>query len=57
MPPGFTDSQLADQFAEYFINKIDKIRDSFFGSDPYKATENDVPQLKKFTSMMEQQIS
>ena len=43
-PTGTTDIQLAD----FFLNKIDKIRDRFTNIPAYKPRQLDTPKLKKF---------
>ena len=40
MPPGNSDTEIAQGFAKYFVEKIDKIRDKFECVPPYS------PQLK-----------
>ena len=48
MPEDKSDAQLAEEFAEFFIDKIDKIRRQFHNTVAYISEEKDVPQLKQF---------
>ena len=49
MPLGKTDSQLAEEFATFFLEKIDRIRDRFKGIAPYHPRQLGTPHLEKFT--------
>ena len=53
-------SQLSEDFATYFLDKIDKIRERFKGIEQYQPSELEIPQLVKFapvtTSMLAQII-
>ena len=46
---GTTNSQLAEDFADYFLEKIDKIREGFTNLPAYKPNKSDTPKLKNFT--------
>ena len=35
MPPARTDTQLTEDFAPFFLDKIDRIREKFTGVEPY----------------------
>lgn len=49
MPPARMDEKLAEDFAMFFLDKIDKIRDRFTGIEVYKPRQPDIPKLVKFT--------
>ena len=55
-PPHKTDEELAEQFADYFQEKIAKICEILRDKPRYKTTTKDVPRLVKFTPMTEQQV-
>ena len=38
LPPNKTDEELAEDFAGYFLSKIEKIRDTFTNTPPYRDT-------------------
>ena len=48
MPQDKNDVQLAEEFTEFFIDKIDKIRQQFHNTVAYISEAKDTPQLKKF---------
>ena len=56
MPQGKTDTQLAEEFAEFFIDKIDKIRQQFQNTVAYVSEANDIPQLMKFNPVTESEV-
>ena len=57
MPPGKSVSDLAEHFSQYFISKIDKIRDLFTDVPSYKPDVNEsIPQFAKFEVLTEPQI-
>ena len=56
MPLGKTDSQLAEDFAIFFLNKIERIRDKFQGIEPYQPRQLDTPQLEKFAPITTRQL-
>ena len=56
MPLGKTDSQLAEEFATFFLEKIDRIRDKFKGIAPYQPRQLETPQLAKFTPITSRQL-
>ena len=47
MPQDKNDVQLAEEFAEFFIDKIDKIRQQFHNTVAYISEAKDTPQLKE----------
>ena len=48
MPQDKNDVQLAEEFTEFFIDKIDKIHQQFHNTVAYISEAKDTPQLKKF---------
>ena len=48
LPTAKSDEQLAEEFATYFLNKIDKIRERFINIEPYQPSRLDIPWLSKF---------
>ena len=48
MPPGKTDQLLADEFADYFLTKIKKIRDDLAECVAYSPTHADIEPLNQF---------
>ena len=53
---GTTNSQLAEDFADYFLEKIDKIREGFTNLPAYKPNKRDTPKLKNFTTIPQNQL-
>ena len=49
LPMDTTDSELAENFADFFLNKIDRIREEFTNIPAYQPNEIDTPKLKNFT--------
>jgi hypothetical protein len=47
---------LSEQFADYFYNKIVKIRRSLEGCDMYTPTHREVPQLTEFSPLSQDQV-
>ena len=56
LPKGTTNSQLAEDFTDYFLEKIDKIREGFTNIPAYKPNKRDTPKLKNFTSITQNQL-
>ena len=58
LPDGKSNQELADQFAEYFINKIQIIRNNLNSYDKYHVDEaQQVPTLGKFEPLMEDEVA
>ena len=61
MPPSTSNSQLSEQFVEFFHTKIEKIREKIKDTEPYQPRQLDVPLLRKFapvtTSQLEKTIT
>lgn len=55
MPPGKTDDELANEFAEFFINKIEKIKDALKDFTPYEHPDSNPPPFK-FRELTEKEI-
>ena len=54
LPDCESDKDLANRFANYFIEKIDKIRAKFNNIPPYKPQiREDIPKLVKFAKITE----
>ena len=56
MPPNKTDEELANSFANYFLDKTDQIRLMFDGTPTYKSECSGVPRLRKFHPLTESQV-
>ena len=56
LPTGTTISQLAENFADFFLNKIDKIREGFTNTPAYKPRQPDTPKFRKFTPVTQSQL-
>ena len=56
MPPGKSDAELADNFMNFFLNKIHKIRQQFMGTDAYSSEPSDTPRLRRFQPFTESQV-
>ena len=54
---GTTNSQLAEDFADFFLNKIDRIREEFTNIPAYQPKQLDTPKLKKFTPVTQSQLA
>ena len=48
MPPSTSNSQLGEEFAEFFHTKIERIKKKFKDIEPYQPIQLGVPQLRKF---------
>ena len=58
LPDGISNQELADQFADYFINKIQLIRDSLDNYDKYHTeSTSHIPILGKFEPLMEDEVA
>ena len=56
MPLGKMDSELAEEFATFFLEKIDKIRDRFKEIAPYRPRQLGTTRLEKFTPISSSQL-
>ena len=56
MPQNKNDAQLAEEFTEFFIDKIDKIHQQFHNTVAYISETNDIPQLRKFNPVTESNV-
>ena len=56
MPLGKTDSELAEDFATFFLEKIDKIRVRFKEIAPYRPRQLGTTRLEKFTPITSSQL-
>ena len=57
MPPHNSDESLANHLADYFITKIDKIRDNFSQTPVFIAEATDIPTLQKFAPLTAEQVT
>ena len=48
LPPSLSDEKMANEFADYFINKIQSIRDSLNTSSKYSASPENAPNFSAF---------
>ena len=56
MPENKSDAQLAEEFTEIFLDKIDKICQQFHNTVAYISEEKDIPQLKKFNPVTDSTV-
>ena len=56
LPPNKTNQELAEDFARFFISKIEKIRESIINTPAYKATHQDIPKFLYFCPLMESEV-
>ena len=56
LPTGTTDSQLAEDFADFFFNKMNRIREEFAKIPAYQLNEINTPKLKTFTPITQSQL-
>lgn len=56
MPPVDNENTLADQFADHFMNKIARIRDSLKTYENYKPARKNVPSFECFVELTEDEI-
>ena len=54
--PGKTDDQLANDFANYFEDKILTIREKFKEIKPYQLTVKDMPKFSRIVPMTESEV-
>ena len=56
MPSGISDSTLSDNFADYLLKKISKMRDSLNEFDKYKPLNKSAPVLDKFKELSQDEV-
>ena len=56
MPPNKTDEQLANEFANHFLNKIERIRSELNTTEPYSPKSYNTPGLRRFTTLTKDQL-
>ena len=56
VPPGKTDDELASEFADYFLDKMEKISEMFEGKPTSISEQSDVPRLRRFSSMTQSEV-
>ena len=57
LPTGTTNSQLTEDFADFILNKINKIRERFTHIPAYQPSKLDTPQLRKFAPLTQSQLA
>ena len=56
MPPDKTDEELAEDFAKFFLSKIEKIREKFINTPAYKPAQHDTPKFASFHPLTEMEV-
>ena len=56
MPPNKTDEELANKFANHYLDKIEKIRSELTTTKPYTPKAYNTPSLRQFTKLTEDQL-
>ena len=56
LPESTTDQQLAEDFATFFLNKIQNIRKLFKGMHKYTPKPNGTPHLEGFSTLTDEEI-
>ena len=56
LPPNKTDKELAEDFARYFLSKIEKIRETFTNTPPYETLHHNVPKFTSFHPLTESEV-
>ena len=57
LPPHDSDESLANQFADYFITKIDRIRDNFSQTPVLIPETTDIPTFQRFAPLTTEQVT
>ena len=56
LPPGKTDDQLAEDFAEFFMNKIQTLRESLADHPLYRPKPTNIPKFDTFKELREEDV-
>ena len=56
MPPKKTEEQLANEFANHFLDKIERIRSELNTTEPHSPKSYNTPPLRRFTTLTEDQL-
>ena len=56
MPPNKTNEELTNEFANHFLDKIEKIRSKLTTTNPYTPKAYNTPALQRFTTLIEDQL-
>ena len=51
-----SDETLSEDFANFFLNKIEAIRERFHNIPPHEPREAHIPQLSKFSTLSEEEV-
>ena len=57
LPPSGDKNKLADEFANYFIEKIQKIREQLDSYDKYMPWHKEIPSLSQFDPMTSEEVT
>ena len=57
LPASDSDTTLANEFANYFIDKVEAIRNDLINHPPYSPTTKDTPKLSTFEPLNQDSIS
>ena len=55
-PPHKSEADLAEDFAQFFLDKITKIREALRDKPVYTPTPNNAPKLQRFTPLKEEDV-
>ena len=56
LPEAKGDEILAEDFTNFYLNRIKTIRERFHNIAPYEPTELHIPQLSKFPTLSEEKV-
>ena len=56
LPEAKSDKILAKDFTNFFLNKVETIRERFHNIPPYEPTKAHIPQLSKFSTLSEEEV-
>ena len=56
LPPNKTDAELAEDFARFFLSKIEQIRESPTGTPSYEAIQYNIPKFTSFCPLMKSEV-
>ena len=56
LPSGRTSEETAEDFVEFFLNKINKIQQLFMGIPPYQTRKTDMPRYESFAPSTQDEV-
>ena len=56
LPPNKPDEELTEDFAGYFLSKIEKIRETFTNTPPYETLSHNMPKFTSFHPLTESEV-